>query len=444
MMNTENRTKYKTGRNIAKHAVAWFALPLLSTQLNAVAPIISPPTTILQVDPGDTLDFQAGAVSTFVGQNTTGFQNGTGTAVRFSSDAQGIAFDNAGNLYITDTSNHRIRKISPSGVVTTFVGSGTAGNVNDTGTAAQVSSPQDIDIDSGGILYVADSGNDAIRTIDASGLVNDLIDNGTGDATGRGWQARFDEPVSIAADRNNNLLYVMDKNNNRIKKIDLGASWLFSTSYCTNFVGDGNSGHIDATGTSARITYGGLALNKNGSILYLADTGNHCIRSINTSTGAVTTLAGSAGSSGDQSGIGTAARFNSPTDVAVDDDGYVYVADYGNNKIKRISPVTGLAMDLAGTGASNSVDGTLFSAQFRSPLSLGYSDEVLYITQETHGRVRDIVKPDHFLVEDIDSATVSVSLAVNDGTLSIDLSGGGSITAGSNGSAQSGILHLGV
>ncbi len=406
--------------------------------------MIEPPTVDIFVLPGGTLIFDNTIVGTLAGADATGQQDGTGTAARFSSTMQGADLHSSGDLYISDTGNNNIRKVTPAGVVTVFAGStsGTSGNLNGTGTAASFNTPTDLEFnDARGEFYVADSQNHEVRRVDLNGTSNDLV--GTGIA-GESYSifapaSQLNTPISVAVDAGNGILYIMDSGTFKIKKLTLNPSQLiFST--LAEFVGTGSSGYNDATGTSAQITTGGI-VNGGDGYLYMADSGNHCIRRIDIDTGSanygqVTTWAGSTTqTSGDAIGQGTAARFNNPVDISVDEDGYLYVADSGNHKIKRISP-TGLVTELVGTGNANVLDGSITEAEFNTPSSIGFGDGTFYITQTGNGRVRTLVKPTHFWVDDPDSGTVSVTLTAANGTMTIDLSGGGSFTSGSSGSAS--------
>ena len=157
-------------------------------------------------------------VTTFAGSGAPGFANGQGTAAQFFRPG-GITIDLSGNLYVADTLNNRIRKITPGKQVTTIAGSGAYGFVDGQGTAAQFNKPFGITIDSAGILYVADTNNHAIRKIDTSGLVTTIAGDGIiGSEGGQGSTARFNYPSGITTDSNDNL-YVADTENDRIRKI---------------------------------------------------------------------------------------------------------------------------------------------------------------------------------------------------------------------------------
>ena len=151
-------------------------------------------------------------MSTLAGNGTLGFAEGTGTTARFYQPT-GLAFDAAGNMYVADNQNHRIRKITPAGVVSTFAGSGTAGFADGTGTAAQFQGPFDVAVDAVGNVYVADTYNYRIRKITPAGVVTTLAGNANyGYADGDGAAAKFYQPKGIVVDPAGNV-YVADENN---------------------------------------------------------------------------------------------------------------------------------------------------------------------------------------------------------------------------------------
>ena len=157
-----------------------------------------------------------GVVSTLAG-STRGFADGTGTAAQFYYP-YGVAVDSSGNVYVADFSNHRIRKITPAGVVTTLAGS-TRGHTDATGTAAKFNHPYGVAVDSSGNVYVADSFNHRIRKITPAGVVTTLAGSTRGFADGTGTAAKFNQPTHVAVDSEDNV-YVADRDNNSIRKIE--------------------------------------------------------------------------------------------------------------------------------------------------------------------------------------------------------------------------------
>jgi sugar lactone lactonase YvrE len=271
-----------------------------------------------------------GIVTTLAGSGKKGSANGIGTAASFFQPS-GVAVDTSGNVYVADQNNCMIRKITPTGVVTTLAGrDGVYGSTNATATAALFKGPSGVAVDSFGNVYVADDGNNLIRKIDSYGLVTTLAGSGhRGFKNGKGIDASFNSPGGIAVDSSGNL-YVSDAGNKRIRKIT-------SSGMVTTLAGSGNRGFKNGKRTIASFFWpAGVAVDKSGNV-YVADIINQLIRKI-TPNGLVMTLAGSAGVYGYADGIGTAALFNMPTGIAVDSSGNIYVTDKSNNLIRKIIP----------------------------------------------------------------------------------------------------------
>ncbi|SVC59026.1 uncharacterized protein METZ01_LOCUS311880, partial [marine metagenome] len=202
----------------------------------------------------------------------------------------------------------------------------------------------------------------------------------TGSTNATGTSASFNYPRDITTDGTN--LYVADYNNHTIRKI------VISTGAVTTLAGSaGSSGSTNATGTSARFKYP-RGITTDGTNLYVADADNHLIRKIVISTGAVTTLAGS-GSSGSTDGTGTSAKFNSPRGITTDGQN-LYVGDYSNNKIRKIVISTGAVTTLAGSGSSGSTDGTGTSASFYNPSGITSYGTNLYVGDYSNHKIRKI------------------------------------------------------
>ena len=326
-----------------------------------------------------------GVVSFFAGSpNTPGTNNGTGTAALFNQP-QGIAVDRATNIYVGDTGSHSIRKITSAAVVTTLAGLGGSYGTNDgSGTSARFWAPQGIGLDSSTNLYVADSFNHTLRKITPAGLVTTLAGSGGsfGSADGTGAAARFWQPQSAALDSSGNV-FVTDTANSTIRKVTSGG-------VVTTFAGSAAIGSADATGSSARFTWpAGIAIN-NASNIFVADAGNGTIRSISTA-GVVSTLAGSAGNFGANDGTGSSAIFFNPRGVAADLSGNVYVADTANHTIRKITS-GGVVSTLAGQPGTNGVaDGAGSSAQFNAPEGIAVDlSGNLYVADTWNHSIRKI------------------------------------------------------
>ena len=286
--------------------------------------------TILKITP-------AGVVTTLAGSpGQAGSADGTGSAARFK-DPEGVAVDSAGNVYVADTGNDTIRMITPAGKVTTLAGSpGQAGSADGTGPNAQFNEPEGVAVDSVGDIYVADTGNDTIRMM-MPGSQYSTMTWGTagkpGSADGPGIDALFNRPEGVAVDSAGNV-YVADTGNDTIRKITASAMMVGMT---TTLAGSPDqAGSADGTGSATRFdSPEGVAVDSAGNV-YVADTGNDTIRMI-MSGSMVMTLAGTAGQSGSADGTGSAALFNDPRGVAVDGEDNVYVADTGNDTIRKLS-----------------------------------------------------------------------------------------------------------
>ncbi len=304
----------------------------------------------------------AQCVSTLAG-STQGFADGTGTAAKFNNP-YGVAVDGIGNIYIADRLNHKIRKITPSGVVTTLAGS-TQGYADGTGTSAQFNSPYAIESDTSGNLYVADSSNSKIRKITPSGVVTTF-------ATGVSF------PIGVAVDVSGNV-YVASNGSQIIKISPSGV--------VANFAGSSQTGYADGTGTNAMFSAPrGIAVDASGNV-YVADQNNRRIRKI-TSSGVVTTLAGS-GAIGSANGTGTEAQFAAPQDVTVDATGNVYVADGTGDKIRQIT-TSGVVSTIAGFNNAYA-DGNGADARFNFPSGVGIDAEgTLYVADLNNNKVRKV------------------------------------------------------
>ncbi len=314
------------------------------------------------------------AVSTFAG-STGGYVDDAGPAAQFNSP-QGVAVDVSGAVYVADYSNNRIRKISPEGVVSTLAGS-TQGFVDGTGAAAQFNRPYGVAVDSSGTVYVADYSNHRIRKVTPDGVVTTLAGSSYGYADGTGAAARFAYPRGVAVD-GTGTLYVADSGNHRIRKIT-------PDGVVTTLAGSAQ-GYADGTGAAAQFFFPyGLAFDRSGDI-YVADTVNNRIRKI-TPAGVVTTVAGSTGGFAD--GTGTATQFSSPQGVVVDSSGTVYVSDFWNHRLRKITSA-GVVTTVAGS-TSGYVEGSGAVAQLNGPSGVAVdSAGTVYVADSMNHRIRKI------------------------------------------------------
>lgn len=322
-----------------------------------------------------------GTVTTLAGlAGRTSSVDGTGTAARFQ-DPYAVAVDGLGNLFVADATDHSIRKISSAGVVTTFAGTGGSfGSTDGTGTAARFKGPLGIAADSVGNVYVADTGNAIVRKITAAGVVTTLAGSAgqSGSTDGTGTAARFMSPYGITVD-SSGAVYVVESSA-VVRKIT--AAGVVTTVAGTS----GTNGFTDATGTAARFSVPfDIAVDGAGT-LYVSDHGNHAVRKI-TAAGVVTTLAGS-GSAGNTNATGTAASFRFPSGIAADSAGNVYLADTDNQIIRKIT-ATGETTTLAGSGSVGSADGVGTAATFYNPKDVAVdASGTLYVVDRNNHTIR--------------------------------------------------------
>ena len=281
---------------------------------------------------------EAGVVSTYSGKQSTGGDLDGNSSVALFGGLSGIAQDTQGNIYVADRNNNKIKKIDTNGNVITIAGSGDTGTADGQGILATFTQPNGVTVDIDGNIYVIGSSN-KIRKIDTDGNVTTIAGSGnSGSDDGQGTSATFNGLNGITVDNQGNL-YVADSMNNKIRKIDTDGN-------VTTFTGSGSAGSDDGQGASATFNYPyDVEVDNNGNI-YVADYLNHKIRKID-SSGNVTTIAGS-GTSGSADGQGTLATFYRPSGVTLDANGNIYVADTWNNKIRKID-INGNVTTIAGS-----------------------------------------------------------------------------------------------
>ena len=310
------------------------------------------------------IDIATSAVTTLAGFAGHGYANATGAAARFDVP-NGIAIDSLGNVYVADTDNNAIRKITPGGVVTTFAGSaaGLAGHADGLGTTALFNAPWGVVTDSSDNVYVADYGNDAIRKITPGGMVSTLVDSGTDVA------AVFDGPDDVAVDSQGNV-YVAAYRGNTIGKIT-------PDGVVSTLAGTGTPGYTNGPGISAQFNGPWSIATDSADHVYVSDYANNAIRKIDAS-GRVSTFAGSpTGLSGSTDGAGTRARFAMPGYVTTDSAGNVYVTDIGNNTIRKITSA-GVVTTLAGTAGQNGFTPGALPGALSNPAGIRVFGTTLY------------------------------------------------------------------
>ncbi|MCC7327600.1 MAG: hypothetical protein IT521_12445 [Burkholderiales bacterium] len=310
----------------------------------------------------------AGVVTTLAGTGAWGSADGLAAQATFAYPAA-VALDGAGNVYVADRDNFTIRRISPNGFVTTVAGTaGLSGAADGVGAAARFAGPAGIAMDPTGAIYVTDAGdlrafNNTIRKVSIGGAVSTIAGN-VGVATpmdGVGVAASFADPRGITVD-NFGTVFVADRAASTIRKVIL-------ESEVTTIAGSlPATGAIDGVGPAARFAYPkNVAVDGSGTI-YVADAGNNLIRKI-TSSGVTTTLAGKAGVAGTADGTLMSATFDGPSGVALGPGGTVYVADSGSHRIRRISP-EGTVATFAGANWPTPVHGFGYSIAGSVPVAI--------------------------------------------------------------------------
>lgn len=302
---------------------------------------------------------------------TSGTVNGTGTAAQFNQP-WGLAVDSAGNVYVADTLNHIIRKVTAAGVVTLLAGvPGTAGSANGANNVATFSRPTGVAVNGAGtVVLVADYNSHMIRQI-SGGTVTTLAGSGiAGTANATGSAAEFRNPFGVALNSAGTVAYVSDQNNQTIRAITIPGGVV------TTLAGAAGGGYADGANNTALFnTPRGIAVDAGGNV-YVADSGNLLVRKI-TAGGFVTTLGGALFTPGFNDGLGSGSRFSiltpmspfgGPTGVAVDSAGNVYVADQGSSgaghTVRKITPAGNVTTLAGSVGVAGSADGTGVAAGF--------------------------------------------------------------------------------
>ena len=347
------------------------------------------------------------AVTTLAGLAlVSGAANGTGTNAVFNDPAAMVA-DAVGNLFVADSQNHAIRKITPGGVVTTFAGQlGVAGSANRTGTAAQFNTPCGLAFDPSGNLFVSDTGNGTIRKITSAGAVSTFagVAGAGGFLDGVAGAALLNSPLGIAV-AGNGTVYVADSGNHCIRKISSGVVSTFAG--CPQVWGS-----ADGQGTNAQFNGPvGLAFDPYGN-LFVSDANNDTIRKI-ALDGTVTTFAGAAGVDGAADGDAGSARFRSPAEMTFDRNGNLFVADSLNQTVRQIS-TNGIVSTVSGVaGDYGAADGVNGAGRFYNPYGLAIgADGALFLTDTYNELIRTVLVPFRLTLQ-MSGATHAVTISWN-------------------------------
>lgn len=334
----------------------------------------------------------AQTIATFAGNGIAAYAGDGGQAINASlNNPKAMAIDSAGNIYIADPGNARIRRVTPAGVITTFAGNGVNTFAGDGGpaTSASISDASGIALDAAGNLYIADSSNRRIRKV-SGGIISTVAGTGTQGYTGDGgpaMSATLGRPVALTFDVAGNMYYV-DSVNQCVRRIT--AAGVISTVVGNGvqaFSGDGGQA------TSASLAFPlGIALDSSGN-MYIADANNNRIRKVN-SSGIITTVAGNGnGEFAGDGGVATNASLNIPSDVAIDSAGNLYIGDAGNNRVREVN-TSGIITTIAGTDENgfSGDGGAPTQAMLNYPWSVKASPSgTIYIGDMANNRVREIV-----------------------------------------------------
>ena len=290
---------------------------------------------------------QANRISTFAGNGTVGYSGDDGKATSATLNIpEYVAVDSAGNIFIAEVGNNIVRKIAAStGIITTVAGNGTAGFSGDGGPAisAELRTPAAVALDAAGNLYIADHNNNRVRKVDATtGIITTVAGNGTEGYSGDGGaatNAELNYPIGIALDSTGDI-FIADNVDNTVREISA------TTGIITTVISNGST---PSPGFDGPV---GIAIDNSGN-LFIADTGNHRVVKLTIASGTISTMAGNGtpGSSGD-GGPAASAELNSPAGVTFDSAGNLYINDAASNRIRKVSAATGIISTVAGDGTA--------------------------------------------------------------------------------------------
>lgn len=330
---------------------------------------------------GPALTYDTSWIVTTVAGTTKGFQDGAITSAQFNQPT-GLCLDKAGNIYVADMGNYRVRKIGTDGQVTTLAG-GTYGTHDGIGTAAQFDMPTSVAVDNSGKLYITDSYGNRVTKYDPSTQAVTTIAGGTsGNLDGPALSAQLFEPNGLAVTGDGQYVFWCEIGNNNLKILSGGVVSTFAGNTCF-------SGHSDGPSRIATFqTPYALCLDANYNV-YVADCLSSAIRRV-AAGGPVTTIAGDTLRQGSVDGIGRKAQFFCPQGICLSPNGNLYVADTYNNEIRQVT-IDGVVTTIAGSTTAGSADGTGTSAGFNNPQGMAVDAQgTLYVADCRNHKIRKI------------------------------------------------------
>ncbi|QZY21026.1 RICIN domain-containing protein [Streptomyces decoyicus] len=334
-------------------------------------------------------------ISTFAGTGEAGFSGDEGLAVSAElNHPYGVAVDSTGTLYFSEYSNHRVRKVTADGKISTFAGTGEADYGDDDGLAvsARLNYPRGVAVDSADAVYIADAGNHRVRKVTANGEISTFAGTGAAGAGGDGGlatAAELDRPYGVAVD-GTGAVYIADHNNHRVRKVAVdGTISTFAGTGEADFGGDGGAAE------SAQLNGPHAVAVDSAGVVYIADAENHRVRKVAVD-GTISTFAGTGEADfGGDGGAAESAQLNHPVAVAVDSADCVHICDQYNHRVRKVA-ADGTISTVAGTGEADfgGDDDPAGSAQLNNPFGLALNGvDALYIADHINNRIRKIASP---------------------------------------------------
>jgi RHS repeat-associated protein len=374
-----------------------------------------------------------GVISTVVGSGTAGFSGDGGSALAAELNGPGfVALDAAGNIYIVECGSFRVRKVTPSGIISTVAGNGQADFSGDGGlaTSAGMNPDGDFAVDPAGDIYFTDLSNRIRMVSAATGIITTVAGNGTAEYSGDNGDAAYaglNNPQDVALDASGNL-YIADFGNNCVRIVGAGTPPVPSGGTMVTVAGDGVPGYAGDNGLAVAAELNrplAVRPDANGN-LYISDLSNNVIRKVAAGTGVITTVAGNGteGYGGD-GGPATSAMVDGVSDFALDSAGNVYFADDNNNRIRKITVATGVITTVAGNGTEGYAgdNGPATSAELNEPCGIAFDSAGDLLIADFGNNV----------VRMVSASTGDISTVVGNGTAGYSGDGGNALAAELNG-----------